>query len=362
MSIKNIIHGACCWVVFLGSAVAHQSSSPTFSKFATIAISHTRAGSSDLLNFPLLISGTYPQLRSTANGGYVTSPNGYDIVFGTDSACANRLSWETEYWDSTGRAAYWVNIPVLSHTNDNLIYLCAGSSNITTNQSSQTATWNSNYVGVWHFPNGQTLSGADSTSNGNNWSNVVEAAGNGVIDGDAVFSGAQSSTIAYNSSLQNQAFSIEMWLYLPSLPSAYTVIFQKGNPWFIIMNQVNQIGLGINGNYYAATDYLMTAGWTHLVWTYDGVGTIYCYANGNLVNTRTNAGTMSLDASGLLIGQNQTGGQYLNGQIDELRLSATTLPANRIAASYANESSPSSFYSLNFPIPGAIAKGSPILW
>jgi hypothetical protein len=71
---------------------------------------------------------------------------------------------------------------------------------------------------------------------------------------------------------------------------------------------------------------------------------------------------MNLDGAGLLLGQNQTGGQYLNGQLDELRLSSTVLPANWVAAAYANESNPASFYSLNFPIPGAIPTGRPILW
>src|SRR5579875_4039533 len=109
MSVSRKLCKATIAAASVACTFGYQSN-PTFAKVATVAISHTRAGSSDLLNFPLLVSGTYPQLRSAANGGYVISANGYDVVFGTDSACASRLSWETEYWDATGKVAYWVNI------------------------------------------------------------------------------------------------------------------------------------------------------------------------------------------------------------------------------------------------------------
>jgi biopolymer transport protein ExbB len=39
------------------------------------------SGSADHVNFPVLISVTDNDLRTTANGGRVTSINGYDIVF-----------------------------------------------------------------------------------------------------------------------------------------------------------------------------------------------------------------------------------------------------------------------------------------
>ena len=36
------------------------------------------------------------------------------------------------------------------------------------NQQNPAGVWDSNYEGVWHFPNGTTLSANDSTANGNN--------------------------------------------------------------------------------------------------------------------------------------------------------------------------------------------------
>ena len=62
----------------------------------------------------------------------------------------------------------WVNVATLSHTTDTVIYLFYGNSSVTTDQSNAGGTWNSNFMGVWHFPNGTTLSANDSPANGNN--------------------------------------------------------------------------------------------------------------------------------------------------------------------------------------------------
>ena len=73
----------------------------------SITIDHTKVGGSDSSNFPVLISGTYSWMATTANGGRVvntvtqtgagsaiTVPA--DLVFTSDAACATPLSWEYE--------------------------------------------------------------------------------------------------------------------------------------------------------------------------------------------------------------------------------------------------------------------------
>ena len=50
----------------------------------TITINDTKVPNTDQMNFPVLISlppNTYPDLKTTANGGSVTNANGYDILF-----------------------------------------------------------------------------------------------------------------------------------------------------------------------------------------------------------------------------------------------------------------------------------------
>lgn len=81
----------------------------------TITIDHTRIPNTDQANFPVLISGTYSYLATTANGGDVTSANGYDILFTSDANGMNLLPFEQEsYNPSTGAMNYWVKVPTVS--------------------------------------------------------------------------------------------------------------------------------------------------------------------------------------------------------------------------------------------------------
>ena len=46
-----------------------------------ITIGHASVPNTDQLNFPAMVSGAYSYLATTANGGYVTSSSGYDVIF-----------------------------------------------------------------------------------------------------------------------------------------------------------------------------------------------------------------------------------------------------------------------------------------
>ena len=91
--------------------VAHAAVPLGYSYQRAITIDHTRVPNTDLANFPLLISGTYVWLATTANGGQVQSPNGYDIIFTADQAGAQRLDHEIETWRAAdGKLDIWVRI------------------------------------------------------------------------------------------------------------------------------------------------------------------------------------------------------------------------------------------------------------
>jgi hypothetical protein len=306
-------------------------------------------------------------MASVANGGYAKSASGYDIIFTSDNGCATKLNWETEYWDATGKVSYWVKIPNLSHTADNSLYVCVGNSAITTDQSNRTATWASQFAGVWHFAaNGSNANLTDSTSNGNNW--VVgagaETTGAGVIAGAAVFNGATWSSIADNPTFDQQAFSLEIWFNFAVTTGGYLDPLGKGQQWYLIVQANDQdIGMGIGSNYYAADDYHLTAGqWHHFVWTYDGSNVLNAYVDGSLVNSR-GAGQLSVAFYPVIMGYNSSCNcQYINASADEMRFYNTALGANVVSAEYQNQSNPNVFYSLNFLTSGAIATGRPIIW
>ncbi len=89
-----------------------------------IVIDHTKIPNTDLNNFPFLISGTFPYLANAANGGKVQNASGYDIIFTPDAGGTNKLDHEIEsYNPATGQFTAWVRIPVLSHTQDTILYL-----------------------------------------------------------------------------------------------------------------------------------------------------------------------------------------------------------------------------------------------
>jgi len=108
----------------------------------SITIDHTKCGSANSTNFPVLVAGTYSYLATVANGGNVTSASGYDIIFTSDSAGTILLNFERASFNATtGAVEFWVKVPTVSNTADTVIYLFYGNSAVTTDQSAPVATW-----------------------------------------------------------------------------------------------------------------------------------------------------------------------------------------------------------------------------
>jgi hypothetical protein len=110
--------------------------------------------SSNLANYPVLISlsGTY--LRTVANGGRIRSASGHGIEFRAADGQA-RLDHEVEsYNGTTGALVAWVRVPSLAYSGagaDSVLYMYYGNWGITTSQSNPAGVWDSNFVGVWHL-------------------------------------------------------------------------------------------------------------------------------------------------------------------------------------------------------------------
>jgi len=106
-------------------------------------------------NFPLLISSTLADLRTTVNSGKVEDGNGYDIIFTSDQAGATQLAHEIErYVATTGEIVFWVRVESLVSTTS--IYMFYGNSSIATFQGDVTSNgvtgaWDNDYLGVWHL-------------------------------------------------------------------------------------------------------------------------------------------------------------------------------------------------------------------
>ncbi len=176
------------------------------------------AGSASFPNFPVLIS-----LPSDANLAASAQASGNDILF-TASDRITKLNHEIELYNSAnGQLIAWVQVPALSP--GTAIYMYYGNSSAS-NQQNRTGTWNSNYNGVWHLPNGTTLSANDSTSHGNNGTlqgSTVPAATTGEIDGAASFNGS-TANIQTPLNINTLPITVSAWVY-PTITSGIS------EPW-----------------------------------------------------------------------------------------------------------------------------------
>jgi Bacterial Ig-like domain (group 3)/YDG domain/Concanavalin A-like lectin/glucanases superfamily/Domain of unknown function (DUF2341) len=214
-----------------------------------ITIDHTKV-SSNLTNFPVLISLTNASLQASAQ------PNGNDLLF-TSLDGTNKLSHEIEsYTASNGSLVAWVNVPGLSASADTILYLYYGNST-TTNQENATRVWDSNFKAVWHlhdnytalptplyqwtFDNGDGVpaitagGGTLSVRNINGTGNIVFSSTNGVSQGvlDATANGyATSSAVALATNLTGlgtlNQFTLTFWVKQPATTNSLSRIVQFG--------------------------------------------------------------------------------------------------------------------------------------
>lgn len=343
-----------------------------YSGSKVITIDHTKCGSSDSTNYPLGFIGTYSYLATVANGGLVTSASGFDIIFTSDAAGTSILPFERVYWvAATGECEFWVQIPTLSHTVDTVIYVFYGNSAVTTDQSNRNSTWDSNFVGVWHFGSPTSLDLTDSTSNANNGTNHGATATTGKIGGAANFVSASSQYVDLGNGASlniTGSISVEAWVTLvgtgmQTFGGNYGVAslgwgFQNAGGTTITQWFTGGIGgSGINNtntlNYNSAP--------ASMVLTYDGT-TRQPYQNGgNTTGTSNTTGSNLLEATtnNVYLGAANpltSITQLLDGWIDELRVSNIFRPVAYQLQTYNNTNSPSTFYALTNNVNSALTQ------
>ncbi len=156
-----------------------------------ITIDHTQVGGSDLTNFTMrfgVSDGSQSYLATVANGGDVINASGFDITFTSDAGGSSLLNFARVFWDPvTGNSKFYVMVPAVSASIDTIIYLQYGFVTAIDHQNAP-ATWDSNYKSAQNFPDGTTLSAADSTAQ-NTFTNHGATAAAGLNDGAASFNG-----------------------------------------------------------------------------------------------------------------------------------------------------------------------------
>jgi len=346
------------------------SANPAFAVYSysrSVKVDHTQVtGGSDLTQFPILVCGngsspcnaSISGLNQSGGGAHVQNSSGYDIVFGTDSACQNLLTWEMEnYVASTGEFEAWVTntSTALSHSADTTFYMCYGNSSISSFQSTASSVWDSNFIGVWHL---SSLT-ADSTSNANNFTNHSATTTTGQIDGGANFSSGSSQYISTTSSLVPTAtkYTLSGWAKRATGGSSVTWGQDPAG------NSENRLEIEVwtDGNVYIEAEandttysYFSSAGasWHYYVLVYDGTQTGNARINGYLDGTvqtmtiQTPPADISVTGGNFYFGRDVSNATYSNGILDEVRLSNTPRSAGWIGTEYNNQNAPSTFYTM----------------
>lgn len=340
-----------------------------------IRIDHTKvSGGSSLSNFPVYIttSGLSDQalFKSASNGGHVQNANGYDIVFAAADGVTPLKFQMENYVATTGEYEAWVNVPSVSATTDTYIYIFYGDASVTADQSS-TATWNSNYIGVWHLDNNNFN---DATSNGNNGTNTGSTNNaSGQIVNARTFNNATSTAQRVQLGISGCSSgsgngTIELWgVNTTRVNSTYffgessTQDGTYNNRIQLFFNDASgTLELGMGGSHTLTSIQTLSLNtWYHIVLSWvtsgTGTGTYNVYINGALSKTGTYSG-FSAVGSIADIGNDGNAGQRteaLTGSVDEVHISNTNRSAGWITTTYNNQSSPSTF---------AIMTTEPIYW
>ena len=342
--------------------------------YYTLTIDHTQCGSSDTSNYTALVYLSDSSLKTVANGGsiqHTVTFNGYtvpaDLVFSSDSGATSPYSFELAYYDGVnGILEAYVKLPTLSHSTNTVFYLNYGNASVSTYQGGSVGdAWRSDYVGVYHFRDGTTLDGIDSTANANNLTNQTASAVAGKIDG-----GEQQSTssnylnIASTANLSPATITVSCWINPNSFPvdDGYITLFGKDNgstydysfllktngklAWYVhstISSDVFQDGGG-------AAVSLST--WTYVTGTYTANSVTKTRINGAADATGSgDAGSVFSSTLPFYVGHSGFGfgqNRHYDGIQDEIRIMSIVISADEDLSNYNNQNNPGNFGSPGF--------------
>ena len=323
------------------------------------------SGPSDLIDFPVIIKITGDNdLRVVGSSGHVQSASGYDIIF-TSSDGVTQLNHQlVSYASTTGGLECWVKVPILSTTYNTDIYMYYGNSAISTDQSS-TSTWSNGYAAVWHFDNSvnnsSSVAGLNGTNNGS--TNTATALFGSNARSFASASNQYIDVTPYNSAYDlNTEITVSAWVRLASNGVDQKIagnqdntnggwkfgVFSDNKLEFEIRNSSNSPFLSRSASGGSA---LSNNTWYYVVGQFSDAGDfINTYLNGAIDRNYSTTANCAMSGGTLKIGREPFGtSAFLNGIMDELRISNVIRSADWIATEYVNQNSPGpgTFYTIS---------------
>lgn len=315
---------------------------------------------SDLTNFTMTFSGTYSYLAYASSGGKaVNSNSGKDIVFGTTNTCSTLLKWDSRaYTSSTGAIVRKVKISITA-ASDTVFYMCYGDSSRTTEQSDAANAYDASTSAVYGLDDGTTLSGADNKGGTTCALQNTPTAATGKVNGSGSFNGTSQYCTAGNVYDITSNITLMGWIYPTNASGGNQTVAGKG---YNGTDTAYEMGITAGSKFRFLTYYgsggvthgatgatsLSNSTWYHVAGRFDG-STWKVYVNGAEDGTSTDSSVPKSTAEPFTIGALTSSGspiQYFAGRADEVIVASTNRHADWIAAVYANENSPGTFYTI----------------
>lgn len=317
--------------------------------------------------FPVALTASSLPTELT-NNTYGRSDGG-DLAFAADLGVGNsvlsigaQLPCEvvSAAFGGTPSAEIHTQVPSVAATGTlTYIWVLYGNSGQTT-QPAATSTYGSqavwkengtqNFAGVWHLQGtGTPASWADSTSNGVTGTNHGATATTGAIGGGAAFASASSQYIdCGNNSLFNfttSNFTLSSWVN-PISFSGGPIILCRGlyntDGWYLQLNAANTAFTSTTSPS-TATGEVSTGAWHNLQYSRSGTGVPAAYYDGVVQSVSGNFANPVTSTRTLKFGAYDTPSNFLNGSLDEIRISSVARNASWLKAEYSNGSAPGTF-------------------
>ena len=346
-----------------------------------ITVDHTKvSGGADITNFIFGFVGTYSWLAGPPNGD-VAYADGADIYFSTDAEGAEVMAFDLEYYDpTTGQIAAWVLIPTLSHTTDTVLYIQYGNPSNNTSKATPFEVWsaapevsgvpNANYRGVYHLSE-TSAPYEDSTKYGNDSTSSIGAGYPSRTAGPfayAVDCPSSNKGISFTPGLSGNGFSnltayIECWVsttyngtpigHFLDVWDAYVTDVTGSNFGIAILIYSDGTAIGrlsVNGVFTTISSGVVVndGAWHHIAFVSTSSGAAL-YVDGSPAGTSaTGQNEPYNDVNPVVLNgpRNNIVYEFYQGLVAEPKVSQYAIGAGQIATNWANQNSPSTFYSI----------------
>ncbi|MCP4313067.1 MAG: DUF2341 domain-containing protein [Bacteroidetes bacterium] len=297
-------------------------------------------GAEDLIDFPLLVKISSPELKSASLGGTLFKEGSDELRF-TEADCVTLLDHEVElYLPAEGEVYAWVRIPSLPGGDAlTTIYLYFSNPDATSSPPSSNV-WKSTFKGVWHMSEVQN----DATQFENHGTLQGPTITEGKIGLSRSFDGIDDYIdIPADESLNlMDSLSITAWVKLSGEPSPQALLSKK--PGYALKIKEERVILHAGKVDMGREVFgLYDNNWHYICATYDKFTKVINVCGESMGEQLNNAQNAYDPTKGITLGSRDSLDRFFNGELDEVWLLSEPLSTRWIETTYANQNNPAGF-------------------